>query len=267
MIPNQPMKFNPTFLEVLILLLVSLTIYIWVRFGRKIKRWWKDLHKRHRAPGQLRPRSPEDCPACASGVHWLPRRPRQEVIPWSEVKSKAGAKKQIDTTGYACMNLECNYYGISAPNMHALVSDGPRGIRKDIPYLKCQACGKKQTSRLGTPMENLKTPVERVSMVMTAMGEGVDIAAASRIFGHHPATISEWVERCGLHSARLHEQLLFQSIKTGHIQLDELVTKVRSQAEKVFVWTAVAARSKLILAVSIGKRTIANACLLIHQVK
>jgi IS1 family transposase len=60
--------------------------------------------------------------------------------------------------------------------------------------------------------------------------------------------------------------MLFQAVETGHIQLDELVTKVRNQAEKVFVWTAVAAKSKLIIAVSIGKRTIANACLLIHQV-
>jgi IS1 family transposase len=115
-------------------------------------------------------------------------------------------------------------------------------------------------------MQDLKTPVEQVAMVVTAMAEGLSVGAASRVFGHHPATISSWVARCGLHSARLHQRMLFQSVEAGHIQLDELVTKVRNQTEKVFVWTAVAAKSKLIVAVSMGKRTIDNACLLLHQV-
>lgn len=260
------MKINPTLLEITLLLIVSLCVYAWARYGEKIKRWWKELRRRWRAAPQLTPRSPEACPLCARGYHRLPRRPRHDVVPWPAVKSSAGQKKRVDTTGYACTNRRCRYYGITDPAVHALVSEGYRGVRKDILYLKCQACGKKQTSRLGTPVQDLKTPLERVAMVVTAMVEGLDTAAASRIFGHHPATITNWVGRCGLHSVRLHERMLFQAVETGHIQLDELVTKVRSQTGKVFVWTAITAKSKLIIAVSIGKRTIANACLLIHQV-
>jgi hypothetical protein len=116
------------------------------------------------------------------------------------------------------------------------------------------------------PMKDLKTPLEQVSMVLTAMAEGLGTSAAARVFGHHPSTISNWMARCGRHSARLHEQLLFRKLEAGHVQLDELVTKVRNRVERVFVWTAVEARSKLIIAISIGERTIANACLLIHQV-
>ncbi len=164
------------------------------------------------------------------------------------------------------MNPRCSYRWVTDPTVHALVSDGYRGVCKDILYLRCQACGKKQTSRLDTPMKDLKAPLAQVSMVLTAMAEGLGISAAARVFGHHPSTISNWMARCGRHSARLHEQLLFRKLEAGHVQLDELVTKVRNRVERVFVWTAVEARSKLIIAISIGERTIANACLLIHQV-
>ena len=175
------MKINPTFLEISLLLIISLCVYIWARYATKIRKWWKDLHKRWRTARQLRPRSPEACPLCARGYHQLPRRPRRDVVPWPEVKSKAGRKKKIDTTGYACTNPRCRYHGVTDPARHALVSDGYRGVRKDILYLKCQACGKKQTNRLDTPMKDLKTPLERVVMVVTAMVEGLDAAAASRI--------------------------------------------------------------------------------------
>jgi hypothetical protein len=43
-----------------------------------------------------------------------------------------------------------------------------------------------------------------VGTVLTALAEGVDIAAAARIFGHRHATISRWLTRAGAHSARLH---------------------------------------------------------------
>ena len=152
------------------------------------------------------------------------------------------------------------------PAVHALVSAGKRGVRKDIQYLKCQACGKKQTSRLDTPLKDLKTHPERVEKVVMAMAEGLDLSAAARIFEHHPSTIARWVWRCGIHSARLQERLLFRAVEAGHVQLDELVTRVKNRAERVFVWTAIAAKSKLIIGMRMGGRTLVEACLLVHQV-
>jgi IS1 family transposase len=64
----------------------------------------------------------------------------------------------------------------------------------------------------------------------------------------------------------LHERLFFRAVEVGHLQLDELVTRVRKNAERVWVWTAVTARSKLILAVHLGGRTTGDACSLLHQV-
>ena len=104
-------------------------------------------------------------------------------------------------------------------------------------------------------------------MVMTVLSEGVDISAAVRIFGHHHTTISRWLARGGWHSQHLHERLFFRMLVIGHLQLDELVSKVKVEAQRVWIWTAVAARSKLIVAVHIGGRAIVDACQLIHQIQ
>ena len=261
------MKINLTALELLLFgLCLGVTIF-WLKYGKKIRRWWQEWHKRHRGPQQLRPREPGDCPECAKGYHRLPRRPRRDVVPWSEVKDPRGAKKQVDTTGYACLHIWCRYFGVTDPAVHALVSDGYRGVNNDILYLRCQCCGKRKTSPAGTPMYRLKTPLHKVAMVLIALSEGVDISAASRIFGHHHSTISSWLERAGQHSARLHERVFFQAVVAGHIQMDELVTKARSNAQKLWVWTAITAKSKLIVAVHIGGRAIEDACLLFHQLQ
>ncbi len=110
--------------------------------------------------------------------------------------------------------------------IHALVSNGKRGKQR-IRYWKCQACGSCRTSRYGTPLYWLKTPLIHITMVMTALAEGVDLSACVRIFGHHHQTISRWFARCGLHSQRLHKQAFHQAVEVGHLQLDELVTKVK----------------------------------------
>jgi hypothetical protein len=69
----------------------------------------------------LKPRTPLDCPACrlasthSSGV----RATSAPVRPWSEVKSRRGAPKQILTEGFACPNQQCMYLGITDAGMHA----------------------------------------------------------------------------------------------------------------------------------------------------
>ena len=260
------MKLNFTFLE-LVIFAASLTIIIiWLKYGKRLRRWWKEWRKQQRGPRQLRPRSPEDCPKCNDWLSWLPRRPRREVVPWSQKKSPRGRKKEIDTTGYACLNILCDYFGVTDAAIHALVGDGMRGVNKDILYLRCQCCGKRKTSRAGTPMYYLKTSLHEVAMVVTALSEGVDISSATRIFGFHHSTISRWLERMGKHSERLHERLFFRAVQTGHVQLDELVSKVKLNSQHVWIWTAITAETKLIFAVHIGGRSIADACSLVHQV-
>jgi hypothetical protein len=99
-------------------------------------------------------------------------------------------------------------------------------------------------ARFNTALYRLKTPSGRVAEVNTALAEAVDLAAASRIFGHHERTIGRWLERSGRHAQRLHEHFFVQLV-CEHLQLDELVTKVRGVSERVWVWVAIEAQESV----------------------
>jgi hypothetical protein len=76
----------------------------------------------------------------------------------------------------------------------------------------------------------------------------------------------DWLERAGTHDERLHTRALFRAVVAVHIQLDELVTRVKQDEERVWIWTAIDAASKLILPVHLGRRPTADARELIHWV-
>lgn len=125
------MKFNPTFLEILIFLTVCILIFIWTKYGRKIRRWLQDYFRRHRGPRSLKPKSPEDCPLGTRDICFLPHRSKLEIIPWSERKSPRGRPKTSDTSGHACLNPLCDYFAVADPEIHALVSNGLSRSAKD----------------------------------------------------------------------------------------------------------------------------------------
>src|SRR5260221_14753130 len=102
----------------------------------------KGAAKRSRLHRLLKPRSPDDCPACrlvstalvGGGPAPLP------VRPWSEVKSRRGVPKCIPTEGFACPNRQCSYFGNTDARVHALVGDGKHGRAEQIQTFRCQAC-------------------------------------------------------------------------------------------------------------------------------
>ena len=259
------MSYKQILVELTVCLLLCLVTYLLTRFGRKIIRWLKELFKKKRGQRKLKPKSPVDCPLCCEGCTHLPDRPRLEIVPWKDKKSRRGRPKIINTNGFACLNPLCHYFAVADQEIHALVSNGCRGKQR-IRYFKCQACGSCRTSRYATPLYWLKTPITTVTMVMTSLSEGVDLSAAERIFGHSHTTISHWLRKAGEHSHRLHERLFHQAIEVGHLQLDELVTKVKLGEERLWIWTAVTAGSKLIMALHIGRRSSEDAHRLLHQV-
>jgi hypothetical protein len=118
-------------------------------------------------PRLLKPRTPDDCPICrlattpSLGVGPAPG----PVRPWSEVKSRRGALKRIDTEGFACPNRQCVYFGNTDASFHALVGDGKHGHTEQIQTFRCQACRTTFTSRRNTPLYRLKTPSHQVAMV------------------------------------------------------------------------------------------------------
>jgi hypothetical protein len=134
----------------------------------------------------LKPRTPDDCPACrlASPASSAGGPAPAPVRSWREVKSRCGAPKRVDTQGYACPNQQCLYFGNTNAQIHALVGNGKHGQAERIQTFRCQACRTTFSARRDTPLYRLKTPSHQVAMVLSALAEGLDPSAAERVFGY-----------------------------------------------------------------------------------
>jgi transposase-like protein/IS1 family transposase len=194
----------------------------------------------------------------ATQVHGSP------VLPWATVKSRRGAPKRIDTQGFACPNRSCPYYRIADTQIHALVGDGTHGQRERIQTFRCQACGTTFSARRDTPLYRLKTASQRVAEVLTALAEGLDVAAAVRVFGHQYATITNWLTRAGQHSVILHDRV-FQNLHLPHLQLDELRARLRKRARVFWLWVVLDPISKIIPVLHLGARTQDVAHMVVHE--
>ena len=254
------------------LLIIALLLYLlWV-----IVPWVRRHHAsqldRSSAPASghrvLKPRTPDDCPACRRRSVRPPAAPAPPptVRPWREHKSRRGAPRRIPTDGFACPNRACLYYRITDAQIHALVGDGTHGTHESIQSFRCQACKTTFTSRRDTPLYRLKTPSQRVGEVLTALAEGLSVAAAVRVFGHSHATIATWLTRAGKHSAALHNHW-FQNLALPHIQLDELRTQLRRRAHVLWLWVALDPLTKIIPVLHLDARNQAAAHAVIHDLR
>ena len=216
----------------------------------------------------LKPRTPDDCPACrhgssdtsAVGPAPLP------VRPWSEVKSRRGAPKRIPTEGFACPNRQCMYFGNTDAREHALVGDGKHGKAERIQTFRCQACHTTFSARRDTPLYRLKTPSQQVAMVLSALAEGLDPSAVERVFGFRHATITRWLTRAGGHAHTLHERS-FRTLWLPHLQLDELRTRLRNTSEVLWIWLAIDPSTKILPVLQLGPRTQHMAHMVLHSLR
>ncbi len=212
-----------------------------------------------------RRRTPDDCPACRARSAGPPRAapPSPPVQPWRGRTCRRGAPRRIATAGYACPSRTCPYYGITDERVHALVGYGHHGATDRIQDFRCQACGTKVSARWGTPLYHLKTPAERVGEVLSALAEGLDVAAAVRVFGHGEGTIARWQARAARHADRLHDRL-FRHLRLPRLQLDEIRTRLRSRRAVLWLWLALDPLTKLVPVVHLGPRTQASAHAVVH---
>jgi hypothetical protein len=107
---------------------------------------------------------------------------------------------------------------------------------------------------LHTPLYGLKTPSTRVAVVLSALAEGLDICAAERVFGVRQATITCWLLRAGAHAQTLQKRTFCQ-LEIGHVQLDELRTRLRSHTQVLWLWVALDPLTKCIPVIQLGPRT------------
>jgi IS1 family transposase len=249
----------------LLLSLVMLWGYDWLHLRPSLSQGGAKRSRLHR---MLKPRCPDDCPACrltsptSSGGETAPG----PVRPWREVKSRRGAPKRILTEGFACLNPQCTYFKNTDAQIHALVGDGKHGQAERIQTLRCQACRTTFSARRDTPLYGLKTPSQQVAIELSALAEGLDVSAASRVFGYHQTTITRWLTRAGEHAQSFHEHF-FCHLQLAYVQLDELRTRLRCSQNVLWLWLAIDARTKILPVLELGPRTQHMAHLFIHSLR
>ncbi len=102
--------------------------------------------------------------------------------------------------------------------------------------------------------------------VLAALAEGLDLAAAVRVFGHRHATITTWLTHAGEHSATLHGRW-FRHLHLPHLQLDELRTRLRKRAHVLWLGVAMDPLTKLIPVLHLGARTQQAAHAVVHDLR
>lgn len=168
----------------------------------------------------------------------------------------------MNTGGFACPNLACEYCGVTDDTLHALVGyGGDNGIQR----FKCQACAKVFPSRINTPLYYFKTAPKEVEMVLWFLAEGVDVSVLVRFTGHADATIACWLERMGTHRQGWHN-FFFRNLVLTLVQRDELYTRIRTTASAAWLWLAFDPLSNAIPSLHIDGRTKDDAFALVHDV-
>ena len=127
--------------------------------------------------------------------------------PWSEVKSRRGAPKRIDTEGFACPNRQCSSFGKTDARVHALVGDGKHGRAERIQTFRCQACRATFSARRDTPLYRSKPPARALSPWCSPRWlKGWTHLRPRGSQGFRHATIMRWLTRAGEHAQTLHKR-------------------------------------------------------------
>jgi IS1 family transposase len=249
-----------------LLILVLIGVILWQRYGRRFKRYWAERKPKIKRPFNLRAKSPDDCPCCVAGVKLrrVNEAPLFKVPVWAKSKKPGGPKKRIDTEGFACPNFKCDYFLERDSQVHALVGCGVRGRTDRIQWLKCQACQTRFSSRIDTPLQDLKTPPTRIELVLNFLAEGVDPSTIRRVCGHCDETLVRWLSRAGHHASLLHDHY-FHDLQLEYMEMDELYVNVRQEEGKTWLWAVIDPRTKIIPSLHIGSRKTTDAMAFVHD--
>jgi transposase-like protein len=117
----------------------------------------------------------------------------------------------------ACINKACPDYG--------KIDNGNVKIRREVGRDKikmciCSTCKTEFSERNGTPLFNMKLPVEKIEQVVKHLSEGCGIRATSRMTGIDKDTVSRISNNVGLHSKNIHDKLV-RNIQVDELQMDE----------------------------------------------
>jgi IS1 family transposase/transposase-like protein len=223
-------------------------------------------------PGLItRPR----CEACEQAVQGPTAQPPPAPPPL--LVSTRGRRREVKIQQHFCPRPTCRYYGrVGLGNIRTNGHPGGGPWRQ----LQCVACRRYFQETHGTPLYGARVPPEVLIWAVAALAEGLGIRAVARVFAVDPNTVLSWLVEAADQAAASSRHFL-HDVRVTQVQLDELFALVNvvkagevSEAEAIthlsrpphWVWVAMDPESKLLLSLDVGKRTLATAQHLVHQV-
>ena len=180
----------------------------------------------------------------------------------------------MDWESLYCPNRRCRYYGKPFSEGHMVKNGSSHGQKQAL----CKACDTYVSMKYGTAYLDLHADPAIFETAVRALAEGNSIRATARIVQVDKDAVCEWLDRAAQH-CRLVMLYLWRDLHVVECQLDELWSFVHTKEGNLpfaklydetygdaWVWVAFAPIWRLVLAFVIGKRTQANADLLLERV-
>jgi IS1 family transposase len=215
------------------------------------------------------------CEACEQGDDTRPKTPEPGSPP-PVITFTRGRRRTVNTQAHFCPDPDCSYYGrLGLGNLRANGHPGGKAWRQ----LQCVSCYGYFYETTGTLHGKHASP-ERIVHVIACLAEGLGIRGTARVFEIDANTVLQWLVEAA-EQLKVFSDYFLHELQINQIQLDELyavLSAVRdgamSEAEAVeqlsrsphWVWTAIDPETKLLLSVQVGKRTLAMAQAVLHQV-
>ena len=185
--------------------------------------------------------------------------------------------REVDTSRHFCPHSGCDYRGwLGLGNLRA------NGHPSGGPWRQfhCTSCKGYFLETHGTIVHGKHAEVERIVRVLACLAEGLGIRATARVFEVAPNTVLHWLAEaaeqlrafsayflCNLPLEQLQLDEVFvvlRDLKAGEINDDEALRRLERSLS--WVWTAMDPKSKLLVVVDVGCRTLAMAQRVVHQV-
>jgi hypothetical protein len=144
----------------------------------------------------------------------------------------------------------------------------------------CTSCKGYFLETHGTLFHGKQAAVDLIVRVVACLAEGLGIRATARVFEVDANTVLHWLAEaaeqlrafsayflCNLHLEQLQLDEVYavlRDLKAGDLSEDEAIRRLERASS--WVWTAMDPRSKLLVVVDVGCRTLAMAQRVVHQV-
>jgi hypothetical protein len=214
------------------------------------------------------------CALCEREAGETPPAPLQRPDPMPPTHRRP---RTVDTSRHFCPHTDCDYRGwLGMNNLRA------NGHPNGGPWRQfhCTACKGYFPEHHGTIFHGKQAAVELIVRVVAGLAEGLGIRATARVFEVAPNTVLQWLTEAAEH-LRAFSAYFLCDLHLEQLQLDELYAVLRAlkageisdeaaimplERSPSWVWTAMDPRSKLLVMVDIGSRTLAMAQRVMHQV-